>query len=105
RGREIAASIADWMDSDDDPRPLGAESTWYSGRGYLPRNAALGTADLFLVKGMKPEDFAPSITELKGVPAVRKPISAFIAAAPTGSIVNPNYSSRIVLQFVPDMPA
>src|SRR5262245_13866850 len=33
RGREIAASIADWMDNDDEIRPFGAETTAYFGRG------------------------------------------------------------------------
>src|SRR5262249_3277441 len=70
RAREIAASIADWMDNDDEVRPFGAETTAYFGRGYRPRNAGLGAADLILVKGVNPEDFSPSIINLKDTPTV-----------------------------------
>jgi type II secretory pathway component PulK len=35
----LAAAIADWRDSDEQPRALGAERGWYAGRGdILPRN-------------------------------------------------------------------
>ncbi|MBI4471637.1 MAG: general secretion pathway protein GspK [Acidobacteria bacterium] len=103
RSREIAAAIADWMDPNDDPRDRGAESATYAGRGYSPRNAGLGSADLFLVRGLTPEDFAPAVIELQDAPGVRNPLPSFIAETRTGNAVNPNYASGIVLQSLPGM--
>jgi type II secretory pathway component PulK len=103
RGREIAASIADWMDADNMARPFGAESESYAGRGYLPRNSGLGLADLLLVKGLTAQDFAPAIVDNNGIPSVRQPLSRFISFVPAGAAVNPNYASRTVLQSVPGL--
>ena len=53
--REIAAAIADWRDTDDNPRPVGAESQYYSGLGkpYRSRNGSFLTVrELLLVKGV-----------------------------------------------------
>ena len=36
RADSIAAAIADWKDSDDIPRPLGAERQWYEAAGAVP---------------------------------------------------------------------
>jgi len=103
RGRQIAASIADWIDSDDESRPLGAESSSYSQRGYLPRNAGLGAADLVLINGLGPDDFAPAVMESSEGVHVRNPLPGFITTALTGNRVNPNYAAPIVLQAVPGM--
>ena len=103
RGQEIAASIADWEDSDDTPRSYGAEAEFYSGRGYSPRNAGLGSADLPLIKGISAEDLAPTVTELNGVPAVRQGLFSFISIVPTGSNVNVNYASPNLLRVLPNM--
>jgi type II secretory pathway component PulK len=103
RGREIAASLADWIDGDDEPRALGAESQWYSGHGYLPRNGFLGSADLFLVKGITLQDLAPQVTDSKDGMFLRSGLSTFVAAVPAGNAVNVNYSTRIVLQSVAGM--
>ncbi|QOJ00715.1 MAG: general secretion pathway protein GspK [Phycisphaeraceae bacterium] len=51
-------SILDWIDADDDTRPLGAESGYYLGRPfpYEPRNGPMRSiAELELVIGMSPE--------------------------------------------------
>ena len=56
----LAESLADWIDSDDVPRPGGAESPQYrSGpRPYKPRNNHPETLDeLLLVKGFTPDVF------------------------------------------------
>jgi general secretion pathway protein K len=56
--RSLGASIADWVDSDTAPRPLGAEAQQYfdAGRSYGPPNAATESIDeLQLVLGMTPE--------------------------------------------------
>src|SRR5262245_18070977 len=101
KGREIASSIADWMDSDDDSRFYGAESFAYSGEEYRPRNGGLGMADLVLVKGLQPKDFLPSVRESNESPDVRNPLSSFIAMVPGRAAVNLNYAPRIVLEAIP----
>ena len=56
--RRLGASIEDWVDSDIEPRTLGAERTQYidAGRSYSPPNAAIESIDeLQLVFGMTPE--------------------------------------------------
>jgi general secretion pathway protein K len=103
RSREIAASIADWIDTNDDPRLFGAESVWYRSRGYRPRNGSLGAADLFLVKGMTREDFVPAIINFQDRPAVRTSLVRVISAMPAGRQVNPNYALPIVLSSLPGM--
>ncbi len=51
-------AILDWIDEDDDSRPLGAERAYYLSRqyGYPPRNGPIRTlAELELVVGLSPE--------------------------------------------------
>ena len=103
KSREAAASIADWVDRDDDARAFGGESLAYSGRGYLPRNSSVAAADLFLIKGLRPEDFTPAITQSNNVPAIRESLPRFISRVPTGAAVNPNYAPVLVLTSVPGM--
>jgi Type II secretion system (T2SS), protein K len=103
RGREIADSLADWTDANDDPRPYGAESFWYLNRGYLPRNGPLGSADLFLVKGLTPNDFAPTLVDSDKGPSYRIPLTRVISTTATGSTVNPNYAAPGVLRILPGM--
>jgi type II secretory pathway component PulK len=52
---DVADSIVDWLDSDDDARDNGAESSYYSGLSppYQAKNGPLNSLDeLLLVKGM-----------------------------------------------------
>ncbi len=54
---EIADSILDWIDADDEPRPFGAEADDYlaSGLSYTPRNGPMASIDeLLLVRGVTP---------------------------------------------------
>lgn len=60
-GRGIAAAAADWIDSDNDPQPGGAEDSYYSAgdKGY--RTAGTLTADaseLRAVAGVTPQIYA-----------------------------------------------
>mgnify|MGYP001620190539 CR=1 FL=1 len=51
-------AILDWIDSDDDPRPNGAESDYYQSLAvpYPCKNASLGSVEeLLLIRGMTPE--------------------------------------------------
>lgn len=55
---EIADAILDWLDPDDEPRPLGAEVDHYSGLNppYRPKNGPLDSVEeLLLVRGITPE--------------------------------------------------
>jgi general secretion pathway protein K len=50
----LADTLADWIDTDDVPRPYGAERQWYLGRQppLVPANAPLGAvSQLALVRG------------------------------------------------------
>jgi DNA uptake protein ComE-like DNA-binding protein len=55
---DVADSIVDWIDSDTDPRPSGAENDYYSGLspGYRCKNGPLDSVDeLLLIKGVTKE--------------------------------------------------
>jgi hypothetical protein len=55
---EIADSILDWIDEDDEPRPYGAEIDYYSAlpTPYEPANGPLHSVEeLLLVSGMTPQ--------------------------------------------------
>jgi len=55
---DVADAIVDWIDDDDEPRPQGAEASWYlsSGSPYEPRNAFMrNIAELELVAGAYPQ--------------------------------------------------
>jgi hypothetical protein len=55
---EIADAIVDWVDSNEDARPNGAESAYYRGlaQPYSAKNGPLNTLDeLLLVKGVTPQ--------------------------------------------------
>lgn len=54
---ETADAILDWIDSDDEPRPLGAEFDYYAGLSppYAPKNGPLDALDeLLMVRGVSP---------------------------------------------------
>ncbi len=54
---DIADAVVDWVDPDDDPRPAGAESGYYSGLAnpYLCKNGPLSSLEeLLLVRGVTP---------------------------------------------------
>jgi len=54
---DIADAILDWLDTDDEPRPLGAEIDYYSGLSpaYACKNGPLETVEeLLLVRGVTP---------------------------------------------------
>jgi type II secretory pathway component PulK len=103
RPRQITESLADWIDSDDSIRSFGAESSWYLASGYRPRNAGLGAADLFLIKGLTPADFFPSVVDSTEGVSVRPSLSRLMATTAIGNRINPNYAPRVVLESLPGM--
>jgi hypothetical protein len=55
---DVADSILDWMDTDDEPREFGAEVDYYSGLSppYGAKNGAVDTVEeLLLVRGVTPQ--------------------------------------------------
>ncbi len=57
---ELADSVLDWRDADDEPQPLGAESDYYLSlaQPYRAKNALFDSPyELLLVKGMTRETF------------------------------------------------
>jgi type II secretory pathway component PulK len=50
----LVDAILDWRDADDEPRPYGAERSWYeSERAFAPRNGALADVrEIARVRGM-----------------------------------------------------
>jgi type II secretory pathway component PulK len=55
---DVADAIVDWVDPDDDPRPSGAESSYYTGLSpsYRCKNGPLDSIEeLLLVRGVTPE--------------------------------------------------
>jgi hypothetical protein len=55
---DVADSILDWIDSDEEPRDYGAEADYYASLNppYAPRNGPLLTVEeLLLVRGVTPE--------------------------------------------------
>lgn len=59
--RDLYEPMADWVDTDETPRPSGAEANYYRTLKppYLPQNNKIGTfEELALVKGFTPEVLA-----------------------------------------------
>jgi type II secretory pathway component PulK len=53
---EIADAIVDWVDTDDNIRPSGAETADYADLGYKAKNNSLNSLDeLLLVRGVEPQ--------------------------------------------------
>jgi general secretion pathway protein K len=89
----LAEAVVDWIDTDVDPRPGGAEDTDYlsTERPYRAANQALASVDeLRLVKG-----FTPKIVEA---------LRPHVVALPEPTTVNVNTASQIVLAALfPDL--
>ena len=55
---DVADAILDWLDADDNPRTMGAESAYYAGKNppYRPTSGPLDTVEeLLMVEGVLPE--------------------------------------------------
>jgi DNA uptake protein ComE-like DNA-binding protein len=69
-GEDIADSVLDWIDADDDTNPLGAEAGYYQSRpqNVVPRNGPMRSiAELELVAGVDQEDVRGEDWNLNGV--------------------------------------
>jgi general secretion pathway protein K len=57
--RRISEAAADWVDSDSDPLPAGAEDSAYAGGAYRPGNTLFAeVSELRAVSGVTPEIYA-----------------------------------------------
>jgi type II secretory pathway component PulK len=76
---ELTDALLDWRDSDDTPRPLGAERDWYSARGRaLPRNGPIGDVrELRRIRGFE------SLNGLDSVLTVEPGRISIATASPT----------------------
>jgi type II secretory pathway component PulK len=67
---DVADSILDWIDSDDDPNPMGAETPYYLSlpNSYVARNGPMKSiAELELVAGVDPRDVRGEDWNLNGL--------------------------------------
>ncbi|PYP60082.1 MAG: hypothetical protein DMD40_01990 [Gemmatimonadetes bacterium] len=57
RADSAAAAIADWIDANDEPRPQGAERTWYVARNRVPpsNSALVDMRELRRIRGLEDE--------------------------------------------------
>ncbi len=65
-----AAALSDWIDSDEAPRPLGAEREWYETRGRAaPSNAPfVNVAELRRVRGLETSARVDSVLDVEPGP-------------------------------------
>lgn len=67
---DVADSVLDWVDVDEDQRELGAEASYYGGmaQSYQPRNAPMRSVqELELVAGVRVDDVRGEDWNLNGV--------------------------------------
>jgi hypothetical protein len=104
KARIITESIADWSDPDDDPRPNGAETSFYAGLNVAPRNAPLGAADLPFVRGLSLIDFQPGLaTAGSDDIQVRLGIHTYLTEAAGGGPINVNFAPELILRAIPGL--
>ncbi len=67
---QLRDAFLDWVDTDDEPRPHGAEVDAYAGRGIIPRNGGLrSVGELARIAGMDRQTYdriAPAATVFFG---------------------------------------
>lgn len=84
---ELADTLVDWIDDDEQPNPAGAESEYYLGLKppYRAVNSPLGDiGELAAIKGFKPE--------------VIKTLAPYVTALPERALVNVNAAEAPVLR-------
>ncbi len=88
--KEIVDGIFDWLDTDSNPRPYGAEESYYQFlyHGYNCKNGLLDTIEeLRLIKGVDEETF--------------KVLKKYLTVATNDSKININTTSLDVLETLP----
>ncbi len=104
---EVTDSILDWVDVDDMPRPMGAESDFYLMHNppYRAKNGPISVPEeLLLIKGITPEIFYGK----KGLSPDGDPVEYFglkkyITTYSTGAAININSAPVPVLASLPGL--
>jgi general secretion pathway protein K len=96
RADSATAAIADWRDADDEPRPGGAERSWYDAAGRLtPANAPFASRrELRLVRGLEDLSTLDSILDVETAP-----VALNRAAAPVLALL-PGFSPDVVARVL-----
>jgi len=105
KAQMITEAIADWDDPDDNAHPNGAEAPFYASLNIVPRNAAMGIADLPFVRGMSPSDFQPKFIHTEQRNEVRPSLDSYLTDAPTGTAINVNVAPELILRAIPGLSA
>ncbi|MCI0332375.1 MAG: type II secretion system protein GspK [Planctomycetes bacterium] len=97
----VADSILDWIDSDDEPRMLGAERNYYSTLSppYAPRNGPLGSIEeLLLVRDVTPALlFGADLNRNSGVDVIEEPLTVIDNADNSLGLLNRGWAAYITL--------
>jgi DNA uptake protein ComE-like DNA-binding protein len=97
----MAEAILDWIDSDDQPRPLGAEREYYSTLNppYAPRNGPLGSIEeLLLVRDVTPALlFGPDLNRNAHIDGVEEPLVVIDNADNSMGLLNRGWAAYITL--------
>ena len=81
----LVDALLDWRDSDDHPRPLGAERSWYSEHELLePRNGPLGSAsELPSIRGFAARPMLIALLDVEeGRPSLSRSPAPVLASLP-----------------------
>lgn len=80
----LSDAIIDWIDPDDEPRPRGAETSWYSSHQQTilpPQAPLLSINELLAVRGMTPELLTRLRPHIAALPPDADRINVNIASA------------------------
>jgi type II secretory pathway component PulK len=97
----IADAILDWIDSDSEPRMLGAEQEFYSTLNppYAPRNGPLGSIEeLLLVRDVTPALlFGPDLNRNSHIDGVEEPLTVIENADNSMGLLNRGWAAYLTL--------
>ncbi len=104
---EVTDSILDWVDVDDMPRPMGAESDFYlmNNPPYRTKNGPISVPEeLLLIKGITPEIFyGRKGLGQNGDPVEYFGLKRYITTYSTGAAININSAPVPVLASLPGL--
>jgi type II secretory pathway component PulK len=97
----IADAVLDWIDSDDEPRMLGAERDYYSTLNppYAPRNGSLGSIEeLLLVRDVTPALlFGPDLNRNSAIDGIEQPLTVIDNADNSTGLLNRGWAAYLTL--------
>jgi general secretion pathway protein K len=92
QSEDIADTLSDWIDSDDEPRMMGAEGLDYYQRllnPYPPKNGYLDTLEeILMIKGYTPQIYSA--------------ISPFVTVYNTSGLININTANKEIIMSLSD---